>query len=333
LIPVLKNVAAILLSEETDFGELKSVLDQWKGTMVSHQHLNLEDPKYNDNVYLSEGKAIATRWAAMCLDDLVRTKHFVRATKKAVDSILDKRPGSSVNLMYVGTGPFATLVLPLTEIYTPEQLQFDLIEVNTESFDILKSTFNSFGLNAYVRQMYLTDATQFKVEKNDVDILLVECLQHALAREPQVKIVENLVPQLKEDVILIPEDITLKLVLINTKAQEEFMMNLEPGVKIDFYKTVDTVFSLNKKAILKNDMQYDERTNLFTEEQITTHNRISILTEMHLFKDEKLTYNQSGLTIPWNIADYTADSPVYGVKTQYETGTDPHLEVKLIRAR
>jgi hypothetical protein len=329
---ILKNVTEVIFSETATYGELKDALSEWKESLERHHKLDMNAPEYNENVYLEEGKAIATRWAALCIEDLIRTKRFVRAVKKSVEAVLYKQAGLPVTIMYVGTGPFATLILPLTQVFSPSELQLDLIEVNTKSFALLNATIESYGIEGYIRNCYCTDATRFTLENTEVDILLVECLQHALAREPQVKIVENLVPQLKEDLILIPEEITLQLALVNTKAQEDFRMDLESTKEIDFYEIVDTLFCLNKSETLNNNLAFEERSNLFTKEQIMAHNRIAIFTEMRLFQSEKLTYNESGLTLPLNITDYAKESPIYGIKTKYVTGSEPGLMIKLIRS-
>jgi hypothetical protein len=333
LVAILKNVAELIFSNTHAYVELKDVLSKWKESLELHHKLDMNSPEYNENVYLEEGKAIATRWAALCIEDLIRTKRFVRAVRKAVDAVLHKQAGKPATIMYVGTGPFATLVLPLTQIFSPSELQLDLIEVNTESFKLLNSTIDSYGIRDFIRNCYCADATQFRVDNDDVDILLVECLQQALAREPQVKIVENLVPQLKGDLILIPEDITLSLALVNTKQQQSFMHNLDSEKVIEFYEIIDTVFSINKEVIQKNSIQFNSQTNLFDEEQLREYNRISIFTEMRLYEDEILTYNESGLTIPWDVNDFTSKAPVYGVTTNYVTGNDPKLDIKLIRTR
>ncbi len=326
---ILKKVSEVIFSEDTSYGELQETLRSWRESLETYHEMDPDTPEYNENVYLDEGKAIATRWAALCIEDLVRTKRFVSAVKKAADSVLRKKPGTPATILYVGTGPFATLVLPLTQVFSPSEIQFDLIEVNNETFKLLKATIQSYGLEAYVRNYYCTDATRFKVENTDVDILLVECLQQALAREPQVKITENLVPQLKDDMILIPEDISLSLALLNTAQQQSFLLNTDPTREIDFYKIIDTVFSINKEVVLKNELSYDEHTVLISEDQLKDRNRISIFTEMTLFEDERLTYNESGLTIPWDITDYSTESQIHGVTLKYVTGSEPGLNIKI----
>lgn len=333
LIDTLKNVSNIIFSETASYGELQKVLSKWRESLELYHKLDMNLPEYNENVYLEEGKALATRWAALCIEDLIRTKRFVRAVKKAVDTVLGKQKGRPATIMYVGTGPFATLVLPLTQLFSPSELQLDLIEVNTESFKLLNNTIEIYGIQDYIRNCYCTDATQFRVENHDVDILLVECLQQALAREPQVKIVENLVPQLSDDLVLIPENITLSVALVNTKQQQSFVLNLDSKKTIEFYEIMDSVFSINKEVIQKNSIQYESPVYMFKDEQLREYNRISIFTEMKLYEDEVLTYNESGLTIPWDVTDFTSEAPVYGVRTRYVTGIDPQLEIKLIRTR
>ena len=47
----------------------------------------------------------------MCVDDIMRTRRFVRGVYHAMADMLNAREGK-INLLYAGTGPFAMLVLP-----------------------------------------------------------------------------------------------------------------------------------------------------------------------------------------------------------------------------
>ena len=82
----------------------------------------------------------------------------------------------------------------------------------------------------------------------------------------------------------------------------------------------------------KNELPYHEQSFKFSDSQLEDKNKISIFTEMKLYEDERLTYNESGLTIPWDVAEFTKESPIFSVTMRYVTGNEPGLDVKLKRA-
>lgn len=328
----LRHAARILYSEKLHYAELQNAVLQWKNAMIALHDINLEHPQLNENMLLPEGKALATRWAAWCMDDVLRTKKFALGIKKAVDLVLKANPKKPVKILYAGTGPFATLVLPLTTHYTAAQLQLDLIEVNPKSFEYLKQTIQKLQLQDYVCSLSQADATTYQVENASVDILVVECLQHTLAREPQVKIVQNLIPQLPPDVILIPEEISLQLMLVNSEEQRQVQMGLNTPESACFWHKKATVFSLTKANILENDSLFDEYHFNFDQAELEGRNRLSVFTEMHIFDDQFLGFNESGLTLPWVVTEWEGATDFKRVTTQYLTGNDPHLAVKIIKA-
>ena len=78
-----------------------------------------------NDVYGETGMALGTLWAALCVDDMIRTKMFVKGLIEAVEDIMKKKEGP-VHILYAGTGPFATLILPTLASYTSDQVQCTL---------------------------------------------------------------------------------------------------------------------------------------------------------------------------------------------------------------
>lgn len=64
-----------------------------------------------------------------------------------------------VRILYAGTGPFATLVLPLITKYSPEDLQLILLEVNPQTIVHLKQLIKSLGIENYIEKIICEDAT------------------------------------------------------------------------------------------------------------------------------------------------------------------------------
>lgn len=299
--------------------------------------VDLELFEHTKNIDLDTGKAIALKWAAACVDDRIRTQRFVRGVHAAIKDLLKKKGGKPVTILYCGSGPFATLVMPLITVFSSLQLQFIFLEVNPISVEYLKKTLTSFNAQAYLKFIFVGDATTFQLpEGTEADILLVECLQRALESEPQVAINYNLLPQLNEDVVLIPKKISLYIGnLVKTKhsasSNNSFPFN---DVVV---KNSEVVFELSKDSVLKNSTFDETGIPVFSEERVVLDHSsepsdelLAILTELAIYGNEKLQYQESGLTAPLIISDLTQDTSLKGVSAQYKLGVNPCLQIRII---
>ena len=156
--------------------------------------------------------------------------------------------------------------------------------------------------------------------------------------EPQAAITFNLIPQLREDVILIPEEINLHVSLSNSKLKAQNLEYLEGAEPLSFYKHYDPVFTLNKIEVLKrmialngDAMNFPVIKMLFSKEDTEHYDEIAIATEIKIFASEKLSMNESGLTIPKILGYFDDDNSIMGIKTQYLANEDPQLKTEFIR--
>ncbi len=335
----LGEITQNLISEKVDSKAIKSSIEALKLLLETVSEQSQETPGNSENIFLAAGKAISPKWAGMCLKDAQRTNKFMIGLNQAVQKVLNKTPGKPVTILYSGTGPFATLILPLLTLYTPSELQLILLEVNTSSIESLKNIIKGFGVQDYVAAIYNSDASNFIIPKEfEVDILLVECMQHALMREPQVEIIYNLLPQIKKEVILIPEEISLHLALVDIDKKNKYQSIEDNKSKKDYYENSEAVFTLNKAEVLQNNLnfkkegfQFPEKETYFSKEQLNNHDFIAITTEITIFKNISLNIDESGLTVPLFLADLNNDQTVIGAKTQYIVGPEPGLDSQLVR--
>ncbi|MEH6538407.1 MAG: hypothetical protein V7719_18575 [Psychroserpens sp.] len=333
----LASFTQIFIKEDIDFLELKNALKAYKSLLIKISKLD-ETTENREHLSLDSGKAIGPEWAARCIDDILRTKRFISGVYKAVLQIRKQKKNEPVILLYAGTGPFATLVLPLITLFRPSELQFVFLEINPISLKSLKKTIAGFNAQAYIQHMYQCDASKFKLpSSNTIDILLTECLQHALAREPQVSITYNLIPQLKEDIILIPEQINLHIGLINSKLRQENALRPADIEPVTFYKNYPSVFNLSKASILngvpkflENNIQFPETETIFNPEDIQLYDEIAITTEITIFENETLSMNDSGLSIPKLLGYFNQDQIIKGVVSKYIINNEPELTTKFI---
>lgn len=333
----LRAISTVLLDNELDYSELKSALEQLKKLLLNITDLDIEHFENCDPIRLPSGKAIGPKWAGACIDDIMRTKNFVSGVYEAVLKVRSERKDKPVHILYAGTGPFATLVLPLITVFGPDEVQFEFLEINPISKDSAESVFSFFEATGYIRESHLCDAAAIQLSEPDVfDILVTECLQLALRNEPQVTIVYNLLTQLRPDVLLIPEQISLHPTLIHSSQFELHRDSSYATQVVKPGKLLDSVFTLNKDSVhaYKNRsglkyLQFPPVVATLTEDDINHYKRLALATEITIFEDIKLGLNQSGLTLPYMISQLDIDPVPKGLKAQYVLGDSPGLNLEL----
>lgn len=335
----LSRITRVLLNEEVDFLALKNALEDYKELLLTLSELDYNDRPTQENIVTQGGEAIGPKWAGMCLEDLARTKAFVRGICQAVEERKEEKKDKPIVVLYTGTGPFATLILPLLTRYSPDELKFLLLEINPISVASLKKVVSGLKASEYVVGIYQEDALSFEIPNPYlVDIVIIECLQRALAKEPQVAIAHHLVPQLKENVILIPEQIRLHLALFN---HSKMVQDMEAPADVSgkgYYENLDTVFVLNKEMVggkipenKKGSLEFDEKLTLFTQGQLNENSSIAVTTEITVYDQQKLAINDSALTLPKLLVDLQSESDLKGVKTKYVVSESPGLQTTIIR--
>ncbi len=328
----LREAANYLIKEEVDHIEIKKAVDILKNLFEEVSEINFNDPSIDENLFLETGKAIAPKWAGMCVEDMMRTKMFIKGVYNAINKIRTNRDGKPVTILYAGTGPYATLVMPLITLFKPSELQLVLLEVNPLSLQSLKKIIQNLNVSEYVKGIHKCDAATFSIPKpKQVDIVLIECLQHALVKEPQVAITYNLLTQLNENVILIPEEISLFVSLLNLAKKSNSITEITEIEKSKYYKKIEPVFILNKGEILKkSSLLFNEKETEFNDKMLEDHNQLAITTEIKVYNNEKLNIDESGLTIPLLIT-YLDNKDIKGITTQYFVNDKPGLDISIIR--
>jgi predicted RNA methylase len=268
--------------------------------------------------------AIGSTWAALCIDDQLRTKRFVSGLFQAVSAVAARRAGP-VHVLYAGTGPWATLILPLTTRFSPEQLRFTCIEINDGSFALLQRTITALGLGAYVEEFIQTDAaTHVIAGKLPVDVMLSETMQYCLIDEMQVPIVINLMRQLADDAIMVPERITLSLGVLT--GETNHFVDREIG----------KVFTLDKSTLkayapLSGNLDFPTFRLSVPLPGKTPDGPLAILTTIEVFGGQNLTHYESGLTNPQRIGEYpTVNNPLTAIDFTYHLEPEPLLGLSFI---
>ena len=295
----LRQIADVYLDDELDFVELKAATLAFKRYLQELAPLDLSNEVYRSDIHLEAGLAIATEWAVRCVDDLERTKTFIKGTAEAIEDRLHQQEGP-VHLLYAGTGPYATLVLPLLSVFTPAQLQLTLIEINDQSYQSIRHIFNQPAFASYTQEILKGDASTLQLtQPENYDILLSETMKNTLNREPQVPITVNLLRQLRPDALLVPQRITVELATMDIKDQEMFWIQKPNPVGILMESSREALAEQLNADIAG--MTFPEVMVEIAEERLKGKSTLALITEIHIFGTQYLRFNKSGLTIPDHI--------------------------------
>lgn len=323
----LHQITQVLLAEDLDFAELRSAVVAYRELLTQQNQLIDVNEESRMDIELDTGRAIGTTWAALCIDDLVRTKRFVKGLYEAVKDLLSKKEGPVV-ILYAGTGPFATLALPLTSVFREDQIRIRALEINPVSCECLSKLIENFTVGGFFESIEQVDASLYQVPAPDtVDILLSETMQRGLEKEPQVAILHNLVPQLRSDLILIPERIELSLGTI---------VYPEPSTVEVKYQAFFPVFALDKEGIRKHHfagagLQFLPQQYQLTSSQLAHAQKLVLLTHISVFGREKLTPGESGITLPVQLPSLEQHKgKEVSIELGYEGGKNPGMRFREI---
>jgi hypothetical protein len=208
----LEKIADDLLSDQADHDRLDeaaaglySLCSSIAG--IDEGSVHADD---SDGTRLPSGEAISPRDAARCVLDYRRTFRFLRGLHAAILEARERFPGATTEILYAGCGPFAPLAVPLTTRFSSAEIRFTLLDVHERSLDGARRVFQALGKSAFVRDYVQCDAASYQHgAPHAVHVVVVEAMQAALEKEPQVAITLNLAPQLCPGGIFIPERITV----------------------------------------------------------------------------------------------------------------------------
>ncbi|NJM79961.1 MAG: hypothetical protein HC854_10665 [Flavobacterium sp.] len=239
----------------------------------------------------------------MCLDDILRTKQFIKGIFKAI-ATLQKKQQKPIHILYAGTGPYATLLLPVLATYSAQEVIVTLVEINKESFNSMKSIIHKLDFENHVVHFKNEDATTMKLDSTPkIDIILSETLQCGLVKEQQVPITLNLLHQVEDSVILIPEMLALDVCLFNHNSFTNRNENTKEG---NYLQVLDRLIEINNSSNEAFKLNTDSTvTTILSEKKIkinpsdaTTFDALVLVTRMTIFQDITIDLNQSGLTVP-----------------------------------
>lgn len=286
LIEKLRNISNDILKPEDFHEKLAPAVTAYTELLFKLGKIDHEGVEDRKHIGLEFGNAVGTFWAANCVKEVFRTQRFIRGLHLAIKDKL-KQKGGTVNVLYAGTGPFATLALPIMTQFRPEEVQFSFLEINKNSFDKLQDVILAFDLQKYIKRSEIADATGYVLPDKDVDIVLSETLNRALITEPQVFIMLNIAKQLDDDVIFIPEEITVNLCI--KKRNENKPNKLKTLINFNLAQMRQIIRNSNSQEWVFEEIEAQIEDTAATD--------LCYATEIKVYRNNFLGYNDSSLNL------------------------------------
>jgi hypothetical protein len=290
----LKSITQILIADESSYLQIRNACTDLLNFFYRVSDFDETDTVNQKHMQSAAGQAVSPEAAAVCIRDFMRTRIFMRGLKQASSTKLQANPNKAVTVLYAGTGPFATLLIPLVTIFSAGELNMLLLDINPVSIGYLNKIISYLKLEAYVLQVVEADAVTYSIPAQlQPGIILSETMMPALKTEPQVSIVANLVGQCPL-AILIPEMIEINAVLYNSKHDDSIQ-----------FIHLKTLFECSKDTALKMAAQQQNRIIVFPVIKLElqqppqpSFSRLALLTDIKVFNNHTLTLKESSLTMP-----------------------------------
>lgn len=268
------------------------------------------------DITLTSGKAIAPAYAAQCLVYTpTRTIVFMRGIYKAILKQQYEFPGTRINIFYAGCGPYAALVTPFTALFSSDELSFHMLDIHLHSLEVARTLYHSLGIDDYVVAWVCDDATTCRLPVDAaIHIVISETMQRALQDEPQVAIMQNLIPQMAGDAIFIPELIEISARLLSSEGVAKIS---RPGSGMDDFVNLGVIYSIGRlqcdaprQARLRVPMNYGR------------FNALYLFTDIRVFEEERLGNGDCHLTTSVWVADVSG-KPGVNINFLYNAGSTP----------
>jgi hypothetical protein len=322
----LGKITECLLDPESDPGQLRDAGIELHGLLSELSGVGDDSDGADDGreSRLPTGTALSPKDAARCVLDFRRTVSFMSGIHAAIQRAVDRFPGRPIHLLYAGCGPYATLALPLTMRFPPEQMQLTLLDIHQRSIAAVQQIIDGLGLHDWIRGCITCDATDYvHPPGSPFHVLVIEAMQRALEKEPQVALTFNLARQLPDGGVLIPEEVSLTACLADL-GREFALLPADHGER-------DPVEIARRRINLGSFLHLNARTEASdlrpavfkTPEHIGSCNRLLILTRIRIFENFVLDDYDSGITVPAVVHDVGAIEPGDSLELSYESGPQP----------
>jgi hypothetical protein len=246
----MNTICDIILDETCSSEELREALEAF--VVLCSEITNMRpDPSFDawaEDSLLDDGVAINPQAAAHCAMDYQRSAVFIRGVYAAIKTLKNRFPGTQLEILYAGCGPFATLLLPLLSRFSGGELKLNLLDFHQSSLDSVRLLLSQFELCPHDVQTIKADACSYK-HSQKLHLVIAETMQKALEQEPQFAVTANLAPQLWPAGVFIPQRIDVTMCLADLeyekdrfdRSQNKKRTELEKSARCHLLETVCTL--------------------------------------------------------------------------------------------
>lgn len=312
----LKNHSKELLKLDYDTELSEKIINEIYSYFKEVTLVSVDNQEVNNLTMInaSSGAALSINHAAQCFLDYKRTTKFLKGLMKCIKDKQKQLPGTRINILYAGCGPFAPFLTLVAPLFTSEEIKFTLLEINKSSLESAKVLISALNLTDYVDSYILSDATTLKLKDPDqYNILFSETLDALLYRECYVPILWNLLPQLSENISVIPENVKIDLYFKNS-SKKVFSTNI-----------FDVRERVKKSSLISSlPIQFDSvNVPLFSASE---YEKLLFTTEVYVYKDLQLLNDESSISrgLEMNI-----EKPIIHKSVNLTYYTSPNIELKL----
>ncbi len=298
---VFKAVVNDLITSDDRFEEKINQLKYLEDLLIRTIGNDIDKNTQPTDIILTKGIAINPELARNCFQDYFRTYSFMYGVYKCATEKL-KQHSTKLNILYAGTGPYLTIILPLLFLLSNKEINITALEINEHSHFISKQLIKELKKESYFKLVSCCDALTYATADR-FDIIISETMDKALSREPQVAIFSNLINYLKPNGHLIPEFIKVNLlassVYLEKKVMPKWMHNSINQNYNHHRQFVDCILIANKpfyKMIKKTKSNQYWLKSIRTKDIKRNLNELLLITEINVYDDIFIKENESWIT-------------------------------------
>jgi hypothetical protein len=287
---MLQRATRTIIDEPDNLGGIYKVIHELHAVYAEQSGVTAGDI-IDDDIMLPSGKAVSAIKAAHCLLEFQRTAVFVRGIYKAVCKLKADFPLETIHILYAGCGPYATLLTPLVALFSPSEIAFTFLDINQISLDAVKRMYGRLSLSEYIKAYVCADAATYKIpEGTTVHLAVSETMLNALMNEPQVAVMQNLIPQLPPMALFVPTKITINAKLLDLKDEQRSVTTAEI---LPRRITLGEVYTISRKHYAT-----PQPVTFRIPNKVHDFKTIFLHTRIETYGDEVLTDYQCSLTNP-----------------------------------
>lgn len=159
------------------------------------------------------GIAVSTALTRRCLLDKKQTLVFLQGIFEAIHKLKKEFKGP-LHILYAGCGPMGTLMIPLLPLFSPDDLQLYLLDLQPEAIRGVRQVIREAELHDYIEEYITADATTYRrTDGRKFHMIVSEIMDAGLHAEPQFAVMRNLHTLLLPGGKFLPEGISLTVSL------------------------------------------------------------------------------------------------------------------------